>query len=64
MYMRHIMYYCKYCSFFLAKEISEYRDKNTHILVLTQEKYFEIHTMGYFEFRDVKFTSKVNKHIS
>jgi hypothetical protein len=28
---QHIMYDCKYCSFFLAKEISRYRDENTHI---------------------------------
>jgi hypothetical protein len=48
MYMRqHIMYYCKYCSFFLAKEISGYRDENTHISSHTGE-YSEIHTKGYF----------------
>jgi ribosomal protein L44E len=63
MYMRHIMYYCKYCSFFLAKEISGYRDKNTHNSSHTR-KYFEIHTKGYFEYRDMKFASKVNKHIA
>jgi ribosomal protein L44E len=63
MYMRHIMYYCKYCSFFLAKEISVYRDENTHNSSHTR-KYFEIHTKGCFEYRDVKFVSKVNKHIA
>jgi hypothetical protein len=48
MYMRqHIMYYCKYCSFFLAKEISGYHDENTHIGSHTG-KYSEIHTKGYF----------------
>ncbi len=27
----NFLYDCKYCSFFLAKEISRYRDENTHI---------------------------------
>jgi hypothetical protein len=56
MYMRHIMYYCKYYSFFLAKEISVYRDENTHNSSHTR-KYFEIHTkfnkhITCFEYRD------------
>jgi hypothetical protein len=43
--MRHILYYCKYCSFFLAKEISGYRYENTHNSSHTR-KYFEIHDEG------------------
>jgi hypothetical protein len=45
------MYYCNYCSFFLAKEISEYRDQNTHIGGGSHTgEYSEIHTKGYFCF--------------
>ncbi len=36
------MYDCKYSSFFLAKEISGYRDENTHIGSHTGE-YSKIH---------------------
>jgi hypothetical protein len=57
MYMSHLMYYCKYCSFFLAKEISGYHGEYIHTMVLTLREYFEIHTMGYFKYRDVQFTS-------
>ncbi len=40
--MRHILYYHKYCGFFLAKGISEYCDENAHNSSHTRE-YFEIH---------------------
>ncbi len=48
MYMSHLMYYCKYCSFFLAKEISRYRDENTHNSSHIK-KIIRKHTMGYFK---------------